>query len=280
MGAGKQRIVVAMSGGVDSSVAAALLVDQGWDVVGVTLHLWDHSDDAVRGRCCAPDDVHDAQRACAHLRIPHYSLDRRDLFADRVVEPFVTSYLSGETPSPCVACNRWVKMAEIFALAGRFGASKVATGHYARIVYRDGRPELHRGRDQAKDQSYFLHVLTDEQLGKIEFPLSEMTKVEVRAEASRRGMPWAGKEESQELCFVPTGRYDAFIERRAASKIRPGKMVDAAGRVLGTHGGVHKFTIGQRKGLGVALGRPAFVVGIDPEEATVRLGSETELFRT
>jgi tRNA-specific 2-thiouridylase len=268
-----------MSGGVDSSVAAALLLSQGWDVVGVTLHLWDYPDEAaVRGRCCAPEDLHDAQRVCDHLGIPHYSFDRRDLFAESVVEPFVTAYLSGETPSPCVVCNRLVKMAELFALADSLGASKVATGHYARIVDRDGTLELHRGRDVAKDQSYFLHVLSDLQLGRLALPLAEMTKTEVRAEAVKRGLPGAGKGESQELCFVPEGRYDAFVERRAGSRIRPGTMLDASGRVVGAHAGVHKFTIGQRKGLGVALGSPAFVVGIDPALAVVRLGCESDLF--
>jgi len=268
MDARRERIVVAMSGGVDSSVAAALLVDRGWDVVGVTLRLWDQ----------APHGADDARRVCDHLGIEHHSCDRRGLFADRVIEPFVAGYLSGETPSPCIACNRSVKFAEVFAFADRLGASKVATGHYARIVYRDGRPELHRGRDLGKDQSYFLFVLSDQELCKIEFPLSEMTKTEVRAEALRRGMRWAGsRQESQELCFVPTGRYDAFVEARATSKIRPGRLVDAAGRVVGTHGGIHKFTIGQRKGLGVALGSRVFVVDIDPDTATVRLGSESEL---
>jgi tRNA-uridine 2-sulfurtransferase len=272
---------MAMSGGVDSSVAAALLLSQGWDVVGVTLHLWDYPDAAaVRGRCCAPEDLHDARRVCDHLGIPHYSFDRREMFAESVVEPFVTAYLSGETPSPCVACNRLVKMAELFALADSMGASKVATGHYARIVDRDGTLELHRGRDLAKDQSYFLHVLSDLQLGRLAFPLAEMTKTEVRAEAAKRGLPGAGKGESQELCFVPEGRYDAFVERRAGSRVRPGTMLDPSGRVVGAHAGVHKFTIGQRKGLGVALGSPAFVVGIDPARAVVRLGRESDLFHT
>ena len=273
-------MVVAMSGGVDSSVAAALLVDQGHDVVGVTLHLWDYPDErSARGRR-APEDLHDARRVADHLGIPHYSFDRRRLFAERVVEPFVDAYLSGETPSPCPLCNRSVKLAELLALADRLGARKVATGHYARIVDGQGRVELHRGRDVAKDQSYFLHTLSEPTLARLVFPLGEMTKAEVRREAVRRGLPGAGKGESQELCFVPTGRYAAFVERRATGRIRAGRMLDAAGTVVAAHGGVHRFTIGQRRGLGVALGSPAFVVGIDPERATVRLGSESDLLHT
>jgi tRNA-specific 2-thiouridylase len=267
-----------MSGGVDSSVAAAWLVDRGFDVIGVTLHLWDYPDDgSVRGRCCAPEDQHDARRAADHLRIPHYSFDRRELFAKEVVDPFVDSYLAGSTPSPCVSCNRSVKMLELFAIADRLGASKVATGHYARVVRNGARHELYRGCDPEKDQSYFLHTLSESQLARLVFPLGEATKAEVRKDAQARGLPGAHKGESQELCFVPTGRYDAFVETRAASKVRPGPMVDETGRVVGTHGGVHRFTVGQRKGLGVALGTPAFVVAIDAETAKVRLGRADEL---
>jgi len=267
-----------MSGGVDSSVAAAWLVDRGYDVVGVTLHLWDYPDDgSVRGRCCAPEDQHDARRVADHLGIPHYAFDRRDLFAREVVEPFVDAYLAGATPSPCVACNRAVKMSELFALADRFGASKVATGHYARTVENGGRIELHRARDREKDQSYFLHTLSQDKLARLEFPLGDANKADVRAAALERGLPGATKGESQELCFVPTGRYDAFVERRAGERTRPGSLVDQQGRVVGTHQGVHRFTVGQRKGLGVALGTPAFVVGIDADEAVVRLGRAEDL---
>jgi len=274
----RERIVVAMSGGVDSSVAAAWLVERGYDVVGVTLHLWDYPDDgSVKGRCCAPEDQHDARRVADHLGIPHYSFDRRELFAREVVEPFVDAYLAGSTPSPCVVCNRAVKMSELFALADRLGARKVATGHYARTVKGAGRVELYRGRDRDKDQSYFLYTLSQAQLKRIEFPLGEATKVEVRNDALRRGLPGASKGESQELCFVPTGRYDAFVERRAGDRARPGPIVDGQGRVVGAHRGVHRFTIGQRKGLGVALGTPAFVVGIDTETSAVRLGGADEL---
>ena len=269
-----------MSGGVDSSVAAARLVDQGYDVVGCTLHLWDYPDDgSVRGRCCAPEDQRDARRAADHLGIPHYTFDRRALFQQHVVGPFVDAYLGGETPSPCVACNRSVKLRELFPLAERLGAALVATGHYARVVREEGGARLYRGKDAAKDQSYFLHMLHEDELARLVFPLGDASKDEVRREAIARRIPGANKGESQEICFVPTGRYDAFVAERAGKdRIRPGPIVDGDGRTVGRHGGVHGFTIGQRKGLGVALGRPVFVVGIDAESATVRLGDEADLY--
>jgi tRNA-specific 2-thiouridylase len=269
------RVIVAMSGGVDSSVAAARLKEAGHDVVGVTLHLWDYPDDgSVRGRCCAPEDQHDARRVADHLGIPHYTFDRRELFREHVVEPFVDAYLDGRTPSPCVACNRSVKLRELFPLAERLGAAFVATGHYARVE--GGR--LFRGRDRHKDQSYFLHMLRADELARLMLPLGDATKEEVRAEAVARRLPGATKGESQELCFVPTGRYDAFVAERAEGRIRPGAIVDNEGRSVGRHAGVHAFTVGQRKGIGVALGRPVFVVGLDAETATVRLGDEAELY--
>jgi tRNA-specific 2-thiouridylase len=272
------RVLVAMSGGVDSSVAAARLLDQGYDVVGVTLHLWDYPDDgSVKGRCCAPEDQHDARRVADHLGIPHYTFDRRELFREHVIDPFLDAYLDGKTPSPCVACNRSVKLRELFPLAERLGASFVSTGHYARVVHEDGGARLYRGRDRGKDQSYFLHMLTRDELARLLLPLGDATKEEVRAEALARRLPGANKGESQELCFVPTGRYDAFVAEHARDRLRPGPIVDPEGRPVGQHGGVHGFTIGQRKGIGVALGRPVFVVGLDPETATVRLGDEREL---
>lgn len=268
-----------MSGGVDSSVAAARLLDQGHEVIGVTLHLWDYPDDgSVRGRCCAPEDQHDARRVADHLGIPHYTFDRRDLFRAHVVDPFVSAYLEGETPSPCIACNRSVKLRELFPLADRLGAALVATGHYARVVHAEGSARLYRGRDRVKDQSYFLHMLRADELARLALPLGDATKEEVRAEAIARRLPGATKGESQELCFVPTGRYDAFVAERAGDRIRPGRIVDAEGRAVGRHAGVHGFTLGQRKGLGVALGKPAFVVGLDAETATVRLGDEPDLY--
>jgi tRNA-specific 2-thiouridylase len=277
----KARVLIAMSGGVDSSVAAARLQDQGYDVVGVTLHLWDYPDDgSVRGRCCAPEDQHDARRVADHLGIPHFTFDRRELFQEQVIAPFVEAYLDGETPSPCVACNRSVKLRELFPLAERLGASFVSTGHYARVVREEGQARLYRGRDRVKDQSYFLHMLREDELARLLFPLGESTKEEVRAEALARRLPGATKGESQELCFVPTGRYDRFVAERAEGKIRPGPIVGPEGRQVGAHEGVHAFTIGQRKGLGVALGRPVFVVGLDASSGTVRLGEEAELLST
>ena len=273
-----ERVLVAMSGGVDSSVAAARLVREGFDVVGATLHLWDYPDDgSVRGRCCAPEDIHDARRVADRLGIPHYSFDRRELFAERIVAPFVDAYLAGETPSPCANCNRGVKLGELFGIADRLGASRLATGHYARIGEHAGFPALYRGGDRQKDQSYFLHMLPAEALSKLCFPLGASSKAEVREEARALGLPGAEKSESQELCFVPSGRYDTFIEERAGDRVRPGPIIDGAGRIVGEHGGVHRFTVGQRKNLGVALGERAYVVGVEPATATVRLGSRDEL---
>jgi tRNA-specific 2-thiouridylase len=273
-----ERVLVAMSGGVDSSVAAARLVREGWDVVGVTLHLWDYPDDgSVRGRCCAPEDIHDAHRVAARLGIPHYSFDRRELFEREVVAPFVESYLGGETPSPCVRCNRGVKMRELLALGDRLEARHVATGHYARIDRNGLVPRLLRAQDAKKDQSYFLHMLDVRALDRLVFPLGECTKGEVRREAVELSLPGAHKGESQELCFVPTGRYDELVASRAGDRVRPGAIVDGTGRTVGTHAGLFRFTVGQRKNLGVALGERAYVVRLDPETSTVHLGVREDL---
>lgn len=267
-----------MSGGVDSSLAAARLIDAGYDVVGVTLHLWDYPDDGERGRCCAPEDQYDARRVADQLAMPHYTFDRRELFRAEVVEPFVDAYLEGRTPSPCVSCNRTVKLRELLPIADRLGAAFVATGHYARVANDPaGRARLLRGRDRQKDQSYFLHMLTEPELARLLLPLGDSTKEEVRADALARKLPGATKGESQELCFVTSGRYDAFVAERAPDRVRPGPIVDEAGREVGRHEGVHRFTVGQRKGLGVALGKPAFVVGVDAERGAVHLGSEDDL---
>jgi tRNA-uridine 2-sulfurtransferase len=279
----KRRVIVAMSGGVDSAVAAARLADQGHDVVGVTLHLWDYPEEGdakAHGRCCAPEDQYDARRTADVLGFPHFTFDRRELFARTVVEPFVEAYLAGTTPSPCTACNRGVKISELCALADRLGASHVATGHYARMGRSEGgEPFIREGADKSKDQSYFLYATPPAQLERLMFPLGESTKAEVRAEAITRKLPGATKGESQELCFVGAGAgaYASFVEERAKSRIRPGPIVDADGRVVGEHQGVHRFTVGQRKGLGVALGERTFVASIEPDTATVRLGKNDAL---
>lgn len=275
----RTRVLIAMSGGVDSSVAAARLCEEGYDAIGVTLHLWDYPDDgSEKGRCCAPEDQHDARRVADVLGIAHFTFDRRELFREKVVDPFVDAYSEGQTPSPCVACNRTVKMRELFALAPRLGAAKVATGHYARVVWEQGRARLYRGVDRTKDQAYFLHMLREDELARMLFPLGESTKEEVRAEALKRALPGASKGESQELCFVPSGHYGPFVHERAdPARVRPGPIVDREGRVVGRHEGVHAFTVGQRKGLGVALGKPSYVLEIDAETSTVRVGGEEGL---
>jgi tRNA-specific 2-thiouridylase len=243
----KERVLVAMSGGVDSSVAALRLLKQGFDVVGVTLHLWDYPEDGdAKSRCCAPEDVHDARRVADVLGFPHYAFDRRELFASEVVNPFVDAYVEGTTPSPCVRCNRGVKLSELFRLADRLGAARIATGHYARVVERDGHHELWRARDANKDQSYFLHTLDESRLARLVFPLGDAHKSEVRDEAQSANLPGATKGESQELCFVSSGRYDSFVAERAGARVRPGPIVDEAGRVVGSHAGSHGVTVGQR----------------------------------
>jgi tRNA-uridine 2-sulfurtransferase len=280
----RKRVLIAMSGGVDSAVAAARLVDQGHDVIGVTLHLWDYPDEGpgAHSRCCAPEDQYDARRTADMLGIPHYTFDRRELFKKMVVDPFVEAYLAGQTPSPCAACNRGVKIAELTHLADRLGAATVATGHYARVGRTsDGMPFIREGNDPTKDQSYFLYATTREQLERLAFPLGDSTKAEVRAEAIARKLPGATKGESQELCFVGSSTaYASFVEERAKGRLRPGPIVDADGRVVGNHDGVHRFTIGQRKGLGVAIGKPAFVTSIEPDTGTVRLGDDGDLAST
>jgi tRNA-specific 2-thiouridylase len=272
----RPRVLVAMSGGVDSAVAALRLQDQGYDVVGCTLHLWDYeeSQDRAHGRCCAPEDQYDACSTADTFGFPHFSFDRRELFARTVVEPFVEAYLAGETPSPCTACNKHVKLAELFQIADRLGAAKVATGHYARVIGEPGALRIAEGRDKQKDQSYFLYATPQAQIARLIFPLGDSTKAQVRAEAVTRKIPSAQKGESQELCFVGSGAhaYEAFIEERAKPRLRPGNIVDDTGRVVGGHDGLHRFTIGQRKGLGVALGKPAFVTRIDADTGTVHVG--------
>jgi len=277
-----ERVLVAMSGGVDSSVAAALLHEAGYDVVGVTLHLWDAEGEQKVGRCCAPEDRDDARRVCDWLGLPHYVLDERAAFRSDVVDPFLGAYLAGETPIPCVACNQSVKLGRLEELADTLGARTIATGHYARIAIDpaggdEARARLLRGRDRAKDQSYFLFGVRQALLARMRFPLGELTKAEARAEGRRLGVPNADKPDSQALCFVPDGDVGGFVERERPGIGAPGRIVDDTGRVLGEHEGVHRFTVGQRRGLGLGGGATRYVLRIVADTGDVVVGDEPSL---
>ena len=272
------RIVVAMSGGVDSSVAAALLAEQGHDVVGVSMQLYDNS--SGFGTCCTIDDLHDARRVAARIGIPHYIVNFESHFHAHVQKNFIDEYARGRTPIPCAHCNSEVKFSELLSRAGGYGASQLATGHYARLERNDaGRVRLRRGRDAAKDQSYFLFSLTQAQLSMASFPVGDLPKDEVRAHAHRLGLGVADKPDSQEICFVPDGDYAGFLERADPALAASGTIVDDAGRALGTHGGVHRFTVGQRKGLGLSAGVPLYVVAIDAGTQEVTVGPREALDR-
>lgn len=266
-----KRIVVGMSGGVDSSVAAGVLQREGWEVVGVTLHLWDYVREGHEGRCCAPEDQYDAARVCAHLGVPHYTFDRRALFREAVVDRFVEDYAAGRTPSPCVRCNESVKLGPLLAIAEALGAEHVATGHYARVATEGDDLALRAAVDAAKDQSYFLWAAPREALSRAVFPLGGMYKPEVREVAREMGLANADKPDSSDLCFIEGARYGDFVAARSAEKPRPGTIEDPDGHTLGTHEGVHNFTVGQRRGVG-AGGAPRYVLRIIPERAAVVVG--------
>jgi tRNA-uridine 2-sulfurtransferase len=285
---------VAMSGGVDSSTVAAILQEQGHAVVGLTMQLWNQrrlpelqGDGPAQHRCCSLDDVYDAKRVAQHLNFPHYVVNFEEHFEERVVRPFVDQYLAGRTPIACTNCNTDVKFEPLLRMARQIGAERLATGHYARIQQNQetGRWELLRARDESKDQSYFLWGLSQEQLADSDFPLGELTKEEVRALARRVNLPVAEKPESMELCFVPNGSYVQFIqaysrERGVALENGEGEIVTRNGEMIGRHTGVHQFTIGQRKGLGFATGKPLYVVAIDPQNNRVVVGEDDALRTT
>lgn len=281
----RSRVVVGMSGGVDSSVAAALLVERGHDVIGVTMRVWPGAPagDATKrfGACCGSEAVDDARRVARTLGIPYYVLNMEAEFTRAVVDRFADEYRHGRTPVPCVACNADLKFGSLLARARAWDADAVATGHYARVSRDEatGRYLLWRGRDPRKDQSDFLWPLTQAQLAAARFPVGDLDKADVRAHARRLGLATADKPESQEICFVPDDDYRGFLRRRDPGLFRPGPIVDAGGTVLGTHAGVAAYTVGQRKGLGVTAGTPLYVVDIDPDANRVMVGGPADLER-
>jgi len=273
-----RRVVVAISGGVDSSVAAALLVERGFEVVGITLQLYDHGAALGRKRaCCAGQDIHDARRVAERLDIPHYVLDFERRFREAVIEDFAATYAQGRTPIPCVRCNQRIKFRDLLGIARDLGADALATGHYVRREESGPEIELHRARDLQRDQSYFLFATTRAQLDFLRFPLGDMEKAETRCIAARFALPVAEKPDSQDICFVPEGRYDGIVSRLRPEAFEAGEIVHVDGRLLGSHGGIGRFTVGQRRGLGVAGGERLYVARLEPEQRRVVVGPRSSL---
>lgn len=275
---GLPTVVVAMSGGVDSSVAAILLVEQGYPVIGMMLRLWSESGSEADNRCCTPDSMALARRVAAKLDIPFYAVDVQERFYDVVVQSFVEGYLQGTTPNPCVLCNKQIRWGVLMDRARAFGADFMATGHYARVEHREGAPtRLLRGLDPAKDQSYVLSVLGQDQLRSTLYPIGEYPKPAVREMARKLGLPVAARPDSQDLCFLANSDYRSFLKRHAAQAVQPGKIVDSAGQVVGEHQGLAFYTIGQRKGLGIAAPEPLYVLRKEMQSNLLVVGTEVEL---
>lgn len=274
-----KRVVLGMSGGVDSSVAAYLLKEQGYDVIGITMQVWQENEEFSEreGGCCSLSSVNDARRVADRIGIPYYVMNFREIFREKVIDYFIEDYLEGKTPNPCVACNRYIKFEELLRRAEGLGADYVATGHYARIYEENGRYILEKAADDTKDQTYALYNLTQDQLRKTLMPCGDYTKEHIREIAREIGLDVANKKDSQDICFVEDGNHGNFVYSMVPEKKNPGNFLDKTGKILGKHKGIAYYTIGQRKGLGLALGMPVFVMGIDKDKNEVIIGSDADL---